>query len=407
MWNMTYSDRKNKFLILAMIATLIAIGVHGYLTLHYYGLKFGTSGGDSFCNINDVFNCDAVAASSFSTVFGVPLALWGAVTNLVLFYFLAVTKMNFVQDRARTSRYAFVLALFVGMTSVVMAGISVTAVGNFCLFCMVAYGLSFLSLAGAWLGAEDLTLANLKEDLAEVATSERWVAGFVIAIPALAFLGDIMYRESHGLGEIEKIAKERVAYWQVAPVQNFNLEEGLVYQKGTAEPIMTIVEFADFRCSHCANAAPSLHSFTSNHPDVKLIYKAFPLDGACNEAMQGGGDGISCGLAAATLCSEQMAKKGWQTHDFFFANQMTIIQTQNLDKNLEDMAKAVELPLEELKACVKSSATQERVRNMAREGANAQIRGTPAVFVNGKLLNSGQLIPVLEATYQAIKSGKK
>lgn len=406
MWNMTYTDRKNKFLILAILATLIAIGVHGYLTLHYYGLKFGLNAGDSFCNINDAFNCDAVAASSFSTVFGVPLALWGAATNLVLLYFLAVTKMNLVENRARTSRYAFLLALFVGIVSVVMATISVTAVGNFCLFCMVAYFLSFVGLVGAWFGAEELTGENIKEDLADIATSERWVAGFIIAIPAIAFLGDIMYRESHGLGEIEKIAKERVAYWQVAPVQNFNLNEGLVFQKGTTEPIMTIVEFADFRCSHCANAAPSLHSFTNNHPDVKLIYKAFPLDGTCNEAMQGGGDGISCGLAAATLCAEQMAQKGWQTHDYFFANQMAIIQAHNLDKNLEDMSKSIGLPLDELKTCVKSAAIQERVRNMAREGANAQIRGTPAVFVNGKLLNSGQLIPVLEAAYQAIKSGK-
>lgn len=406
MWNMTYTDRKNKFLLLAIIATLIAVGVHGYLTLHYYGLKFGTSGGDSFCNINDVFNCDAVAASSFSAVLGVPLALWGGVTNLVLLYFLGITKMNLVEDRSKTSRYAFLLALLVGMTSVIMATISITAVGNFCLFCMVAYVLSFIGLAGAWLGADDLTAANLKQDLADITTSEKWVAGFLIAIPALAFLGDIMYRESHGLGEIEKVAKERVAYWQVAPVQNFNLNEGLVFQKGSAEPIMTIVEFADFRCSHCANAAPSLHSFTDNHPDVKLIYKPFPLDGVCNEAMQGGGDGISCGLAAAAFCSEQLAKKGWKTHDYFFENQMAIIQAQNLNKNLEDVAKAVDLPLEELKTCVNSVDTQERIRNMAKEGANAQIRGTPAVFVNGKLLNSGQLIPVLEATYQAIKSGK-
>jgi protein-disulfide isomerase len=45
----------------------------------------------------------------------------------------------------------------------------------------------------------------------------------------------------------------------------------------------------------------------------------------------------------------------------------------------------------------------ETIRNMAKEGATAQIRGTPAVFVNNKLLEGGQLVPVLEGAYRSIK----
>ncbi len=395
---------KSKFLLIAMIATLIGVGVHIYLTLHYYDIKFGLSAGGSMCNINEVLNCDAVTASKFSALLGVPIALWGVMTNLVLVYFLGVTRFNLVQDPDRTSRYALLLSGVTVLASVVMGLISVTAMSNLCIFCISAYVLSLVGFIFTWMGAEDVTAENISNDIKDIFTSERWVAGFLLAIPAFAFLANIMYLESHGLSDMEKMAKEKVAYWQVAPQQNFDLTKGLSMQKGTDEPVMTIVEFADFRCGHCKHAAAPLHSFTKNHPDVRLIYKPFPLDGTCNEAMKGGGgDGISCGLAFATLCSEKIAQKGWVAHDYIFDNQEEITRMMNLDKNLESIAKATGIQLEELKTCVKGTEIPEIVRNTAKEGEVAQIRGTPAIFVNGKLLDGGQLIPVLEAAYKTLK----
>ncbi|MFV8259109.1 vitamin K epoxide reductase family protein [Bdellovibrio bacteriovorus] len=395
---------KSKFLLIAMIATLIGVGVHIYLTLHYYDIKFGLSAGDSMCNINEVLNCDAVTASKFSALLGVPIALWGVMTNLVLLYFLGVTRFNLVQDSDRTSRYALLLSGVTVVASVVMGLISVTAMSNLCIFCISAYVLSVVGFIFTWMGAEDVTAENISNDIKDIFTSERWVAGFLLAIPAFAFLANIMYLESHGLSDMEKMAKEKVAYWQVAPQQNFDLTKGLSMQKGTDEPVMTIVEFADFRCGHCKHAAAPLHNFTKNHPDVRLIYKPFPLDGTCNEAMKnGGGDGISCGLAFATLCSEKIAQKGWVAHDYIFDNQEEITRMMNLDKNLESIATATGIQLEELKTCVKGTEIPEIVRNTAKEGEVAQIRGTPAIFVNGKLLDGGQLIPVLEAAYKTLK----
>lgn len=394
---------KNKFLLLALLATLVAIGVHFYLTQHYYGLKFGTQEGPSFCNVSDAMNCDVVTASNYSALFGIPIALWGAVTNLVLLYFLAVTRWNLVQDSAQTSRYSFLLSSVTLIASVVMGFITLTKIGAICLFCVSAYVLSIIGFIGTWLGAEKLTVANLVDDVKEIFTAQKWVLGFAVAIPAMAFLGNIMYLESHGMSEIEKIAKEKVAYWSVAPQQTFDPAAGIIMQKGTGEPVMTIVEFADFRCSHCKQAATPLHSFASNHPDVKLVYKFFPLDGTCNEALQGRGDGISCGLAFATLCAEQSHQKGWAVHDYIYENQTAITAAGNLDKNIEEIAKAVQIPLEDLQACIKKPEIREAVTKMAKEGEVAKIQGTPAVFVNGRLLDRGQMIPVLEGAYKSLK----
>lgn len=394
---------KNKFILLALIATLIAVGIHTYLTQHYYGLKFGTIEGQSLCNINETLNCDAVSASRFSAFLGIPMALWGLVTNIILLYFLAVAHFNLVQDKVKTLRYALLLSVLTVLASLVMGTISLTMMSNLCIFCIATYILSFIGLFGTWKGAENLSIATLTDDIKNIFTTEKWVGGFLIAIPALSFLGNLMYLESHGFSELEKITQEKIAYWQVSPQQNFDLTAGLTLQKGTSEPIMTIVEFADFRCPHCKDAAPPLHAFTKSHPDVKLIFKPFPLDGTCNEAIKGGGDGISCGLASAVMCAEKLSQKGWAAHDYIFENQMDITNARNLDKNLQDISSAMGLNLEELTSCVKNLKTQELIRKMAKEGEVAQIQGTPTVFVNGKLLSGGQMIPILEATYRSLK----
>ncbi|MNK07760.1 Vitamin K epoxide reductase family protein [compost metagenome] len=389
---------------MAILLTLAAIGVHIYLTQHFFDLKAGASEGGALCNINEVFNCDAVTASKYSAFLGIPIALWGAATNAILLYFLLVSRFNMVQDRARSSRYALVIATGTVVASVVMGVISLSSVGNICIFCVSAYVLSLLGFGATWMGAEDLTLANVKEDLISVFTSERWVLGFLVAIPVLAFVSNLMIKESYGLGQAEKVANEKVAYWQLSPQQNFDLSAGLVMQApGGKEPVMTIVEFADFRCPHCKMAAPTLHAFTKAHPDVKLVFKPFPLDGTCNDAMKQGGDGISCGLAFSVMCAEKMAQKGWAAHDYIFDNQRDITMLMNLDKNLDDISTHIGVKADDMKACVKSPEIQAAVRAMAKEGEVAQIQGTPAVFVNGKVLNQGQLIPILEAAYKTLK----
>ncbi|QDK37882.1 vitamin K epoxide reductase family protein [Bdellovibrio sp. NC01] len=400
---MKNTGNKNKFLLLALIFTLVAIGVHTYLTQHFYGVKFGLAEGESVCNINEVLNCDAVTASKYSAFLGIPMALWGAATNLILLFFLFVTRYNLVQDRAKTSRYAFLISLITVIASIVMGVISVTKMSNLCIFCISAYVLSILGFICIYLGAENLSTKNISDDIKDMFVTDRWALGAFIAIPVLAFIGNLMYLESHGLSDIEKIANEKVTYWQAAPAQNFDPAAGLQLQVGKTEPVMTIVEFADFRCPHCKHAAPSLHAFTQSHPDVKLIFKPFPLDGTCNDAIKGGGDGISCGLAFAVMCSEQINKTGWKAHNYFFDNQMDIIQANSLDKNLESVAPVVGIPKDDLKKCVEGPDVRALVVKMANEGATAQIGGTPTVFVNNKLLSGGQLLPVLDAAYKSLK----
>ena len=113
------------------------------------------------------------------------------------------------------------------------------------------------------------------------------------------------------LNEILKMVPEKVAQWRNSQSYNFDAEIGLAMNKSSSAKA-TLVEFADFKCPHCKVASQTLDRFTTNNPQVHFIYKPFPLDGTCNTSSQiPKGDGSRCTLAAWTLCSEKLFKKGW------------------------------------------------------------------------------------------------
>lgn len=46
---------------------------------------------------------------------------------------------------------------------------------------------------------------------------------------------------------------------------------------GNVRGAKTMVEFFDYRCPYCKVAAPELPAFLAKHPDVRLVYKEFPI----------------------------------------------------------------------------------------------------------------------------------
>src|ERR1035437_4670532 len=95
---------------LALMGCLASIAAHLYLTMHYYPLKFGFASGQSICNLNAKFDCDAVSASSYASLFGMPLALWGAATNAVLFVLILLSWLEWSEYPERLKRWTLALA---------------------------------------------------------------------------------------------------------------------------------------------------------------------------------------------------------------------------------------------------------------------------------------------------------
>ncbi len=386
---------------LALMGCLASIAAHVYLSMHYYPLKFGFAAGQSICNLNAKFDCDAVAASSFSSVFGIPLALWGSATNLVLFALILFSWLEWSEHPERLKRGTLLLAGLSLAGSVVMAAISLTQMHNYCLFCILLYFLSaiiFFAFRGL---LREPFWSNLKPDIAHVWSESKGLAVSFATVPLLAYIGHQSFMQNFGDERIGQLVSDSIHDWVAAPKQNFVAKPTMVMGPALELAAMTLVEFADFRCSHCKHASYSLDAFVKSHPDVRFEFYAFPLDGACNEKIPSS-NGMSCRLATAVFCAEKEGK-GWELHHSFYAEQETVNHLTgptDLDPVIAQTVSKLGLNWERLQTCMADPASQDAIRAQAKQGALVNVMGTPTLFANGRLLNGGHLVPVLQAARQ-------
>ena len=380
---------------IALVATTIAVGVHFYLVQHHYSLAFGGSDSPSICNVNKTFSCDTVNTSEYAELLGKPLALWAALTNGVLLLFLLWQLLSTAP--AFVSRMSFYLATFILAGSVVMATISFTQLGTFCLFCMAAYASSIVTWFGTFKAAQPISFSLLPQDIKSLFESgpegARSYLVFLLMIPAGAYLLNNMIVSSY-VKNLDVVITESLNEWKASTSNTFDTSTGLHLKNKNLAAKMTIVEFADFGCIHCKRAAPSLHAFAKSRKDVQLIFLNYPLDGACNPAIPR--EGRTCRLAKSTYCGEQQ-NKGWDVHDWLFKNQGQADQL-----GFDAMSKEIGLDISQLTHCLDSEDTTNVIRLQATQGQNAKIEGTPAIFVNGRHLPAGFFMPILEAAYKSL-----
>ena len=395
----------------ALFATLLSVTAHIYLTLHYYALKFGYASEQSICNINAKFNCDAVAASDYASLLGVPMSLWGMATNLVLFGLIVLGWLEWTKQPERVRRFAYALAALNLASSVVMGSISLLYLQTFCLVCIGLYVLSAITFATYATIPRGPRWSGLRSDLTtHFAESLPWL-GSLGSIPVIAFVAHMMFannaaeHQGGNINQIEQMVSGALAEWALSPRRDFVAKPSLVMGPSKESAKMTLVEFADFRCGHCKHASLTLDAFVKAHPDVRLEFYAFPLDGACNPEIKQANQ-ISCRLAETVYCAEKDAGKGWDMHHALYAAQDDIngmSTSAQLDVVLSNTAGQLGLTWSSLQVCVESGATIDAMRAQSKQGALVAVRGTPTIFADGRLLEGGQMMPVLEAAYRSLK----
>lgn len=393
---------KNIFTAL-LILTILAMGVHAYLISQHYNLKLGLSAGQSLCNLSSNFNCDAVAASAYSQILSIPLALLGFLAQVVFLVLLNASHFSLSQYSENLRRILFWFSLVIAFVSIIMGLISIFQLSTYCLFCIATYLLSWVTLYLAWKFQLDSPFESLSVDLGVLLKECRWALILILAIPAAGWFGNSLILSNYGMSRLDQMIKEEIAIWQESPVYNFT-DAGLVHSPVNGQNAkMVIVEFADFLCPHCKTAATTLDAFVNSTNDVKFVFKSFPLDGKCNKALTSSGDGFRCQLASSVYCAEKLNRRGWKAQEWVFKKQESLFSGADLEKFLLEFSQNLELNLDELKSCISSDETYEQIVSQAAEGAAAKIQGTPAIFVNGKKVQRGQFIPVLQAIQKQIR----
>ena len=101
-------------------------------------------------------------------------------------------------------------------------------------------------------------------------------------------------------------------------------------------------------------------------------------------------------------------------HDLIFAQQDTILglnTVKDIDTLLAKEISPTEFNWETLQRCMDQPESVDAIKAQAKQGALVNVQGTPAIYANGRALNRGQMLPVLQAAYgkskdQDAKKGK-
>jgi protein-disulfide isomerase len=127
-----------------------------------------------------------------------------------------------------------------------------------------------------------------------------------------------------------------------------------------------------------------------NPKTVKLVVKHFPLPM----------HSYARKAAVAALAAGKQGKF-WEMHKALFASQRELSDTK-----VEAIAKGLGLKMDQFNKDLKDPSIESLIDRDLSNGRQANVQGTPTIFVNGKLLNQRSPAGVQQAIDEELKKKK-
>jgi len=144
---------------------------------------------------------------------------------------------------------------------------------------------------------------------------------------------------------------------------------------GNPNAAITVVEFADFECPVCRSLHEALRGLLPKYPQVRLVFKDFPLVDIHPWART---------AALAGRCAYQQDRKSfWKMYDFLYDDQDLISAANAWDK-MTDYAGRSGLNAEAFKACMAGPEAGAAVEASIANAKLMDVASTPTLFVNGR-----------------------
>lgn len=149
--------------------------------------------------------------------------------------------------------------------------------------------------------------------------------------------------------------------------------------KGPADAPISIVEFADLECPGCKVAQTNLQKLAADFPQLRYVYQNFPLSSLHPWAQQ----------AASYLdCIQRQSDElAWKYLETVYIHQEDVPASNEAAAKLAHYAELAGADTSTLNACAASAETAQRVQRSIDLGHQLKVAGTPAVFINGRLIN--------------------
>jgi protein-disulfide isomerase len=144
--------------------------------------------------------------------------------------------------------------------------------------------------------------------------------------------------------------------------------------RGNPDAPVTIIEFSDYECPYCRRSQATIAQVKEKYQEkVRLVFKDFPL--AFHRR--------AVPAASASRCAGEQGKY-WEYHDKLFSG------TSLQDSDFKRYAEELSLDAEKFDECLKSGRHEEAITADTTQGQSVGVTGTPAFFVNGRLLSGAQ-----------------
>lgn len=351
---------------------LLLVGLGSSLYLGHLYLRVHRPGGgpvDSFCNINQAFNCVTVATSDYSTVLGLPIALLGieffaGALGLMLLSHVGVWGVR---------RWDSLLVLLCGpglLACGVLAWISATYIHSFCIMCCLVYlvvGLTALVLIVAARGrVRELIVEGPREFM-------QWARGG----PRLIGLAALLLVVASQFLWVPRLLRAGPQ----PPEASFNGLPSSGLSIGPPDAPIKIEEFTDFQCPYCEQAHRVMMQVLARFPGkIHLTHRDYPLDQACNPYIPRPFHPQACLAAFYARCAAQ-ENRYWAYEMLLFGHRIMLSE-----HHLQELATTVKLDPRKLEACASSQGIKDAVLRDIEEGRRRGIEGTPAFFINGEMV---------------------
>jgi len=342
----------------------------------------------SFCDVNATVNCTQAYLSSYGSLWGVPVALFG------VFFFTLVLLLAGVGGRTgspvRDAIPAYVFAIStVGLAFVLYLGwASYVQLKTFCMLCAVTY-VSVIAIFIISGGATTFPMTTLPRrvprDLRALVSSP---IALVLALLFVAGAGTVIAafpgEQAHSAPATLKTLSEKeradvAAWWEKQPTIDTPMPmEGA--------KVMVVI-FSDFQCPHCRKAheeyKPLITKYAAN-PGVRFVLKHFPLEGECNSYAPNGGHSAACEAAAAVVEARKTGKAERMT-DWLFENQDSLTPS------------GVRVAAHDIGAVPDFNAgyadALKEVKADATLGGQIGVGSTPTIVLNNRKLPAGVVDP--------------
>jgi len=150
---------------------------------------------------------------------------------------------------------------------------------------------------------------------------------------------------------------------------------GATPAKGNAKAPVTIIEFSDYECPFCKKVEPTVREVLKVYgPDkVRFAYRNFPLP--FHQSV--------CPVVVVAGCAAEQGKF-WEYHE------KLMDATDLSPENMKKLAGEVGVDQKKFDECVAADKFKDAIDKDLAAGEEAGVNGTPAFFINGRLLDGAQ-----------------